>query len=518
MRHSVFSSHNPSYRASALTALATSMLLMQANMTHAEDGKGVTTINNIAQINYSVDAIQQSGISNEVSFTSLSLPLYDISLTQPSLQTINRGSTVEWVNILSNNGTYDEVVALSYDYSSTLSNFKVYQDINKNGLIDDNEMPLTDPSQIKIGQGESIQFIIQALLAADAKDRDTADIKIGAIVVNDESVIASATDSLVVVEPSIEFTNSDFSSIKTSSQVGDNVYVQVSEAQCNVQTDKPDQVWVTIKSPKTGDTYSLKGVETGNNTGKYQLSVATQNNANAIDDKIVQTLKDDNLNVHLDACIAASVGLDQQPTSSDLNLITSDISNNIAIVDDAPTLRVEKEGDVKSAEFGDYVNYTVKVTNDGKAPIYDVELKDALPRGFDYVINSVRVNQTATIDINQVQTTEFKANGKYQVLNLGTIAAGETKNIRYRVLIGSSALGGDGVNRATAHGRDANNNTLASLEAQWPVEVSRGIMNTDSIIIGKVYHDINRDGIQQKKMASWVLQAYVFTWKMAILS
>ena len=82
---------------------------------------------------------------------------------------------------------------------------------------------------------------------------------------------------------------------------------------------------------------------------------------------------------------------------------------------------------------------------------------------------------------------------------MGTIAAGETKNVTYRVLIGSSALGGDGINRATAHGRDQNNNTLSSLEAQWPVEVSRGDMNTDGIIIGKVYHDINRDGIQQKE-------------------
>lgn len=501
MRQSVFSSRKPRYCASALSALATSMLLMQANTTHAEDGKGVTVIHNMAQINYSIDAIQQSGTSNEVSFTSLSLPLYDISLTQPSLQTINRGSTVEWVNVLSNNGTYDEVIALNYDYSSTLSNFKVYQDINRNGLIDDNELPLTDPSQIKIGQGDSVQFIIQALLAADAKDSETADIKIKAAVVNDESITASAIDSLIVIEPSIEFTNADFSNIKSSAQVGDTVYVKVSDAQCNVQTDKPDQVWVTIKSPKTKDSYSLKAIETGNNTGKYQLSAATQNNANAIDDDIIQTLKDDNLTVQLDACIAASVGLEQQPTLSDLNFITSDISSNIAIVDEAPTLRVEKEGDVRAAEFGDYVNYTVKVTNDGKAPVYDVELKDALPRGFDYVNNSVRISQatSTSIDIDQAQTTEFKANGKYQVLNLGTIAAGESRNISYRVLIGSSALGGDGINRATAHGRDANNNTLASLEAQWPVEVSRGIMNTDGIIIGKVYHDINRDGIQQKE-------------------
>ncbi|MFP3398712.1 hypothetical protein SB749_20510, partial [Brevibacterium sp. SIMBA_078] len=79
--------------------------------------KGVTTINNIAQIDYSIESTQQSGTSNQVSFKSLSLPLYDVSLTQPSLQTISRGKTVEWVNILSNNGTYDETIALSYDYS-----------------------------------------------------------------------------------------------------------------------------------------------------------------------------------------------------------------------------------------------------------------------------------------------------------------------------------------------------------------------------------------------------------------
>ena len=351
MRQTVFSSRNPRYRASALTALAASMLLMQANIAHAENGKGVTTINNIAQINYSIDSAQQTGTSNQVTFQSLSMPMYDVSITQPPLQTVNRGSQVEWVNVVSNNGTYDEIIGLSYDYSNTLSNFEVYQDLNKNGVIDANETALTNPNQIKIGQGESIQLIIQALLANDVQDSDTADIKIGAVVLNDESVTASATDSLVVVESGIAFTDSNFSDTKASSQVGENVYVNISEAQCNVQTDKPDQVWVTIKSPKTGDTYSLKGIETGNNTGKYRLLAATQNNANAIDDDIIQTLTDDDLIVRLDACIAPSVSLNQQPTTSDLTMITRDISSDIIMVDDAPALRVEKRRRCKISRF-----------------------------------------------------------------------------------------------------------------------------------------------------------------------
>ncbi len=253
---------------------------------------------------------------------------------------------------------------------------------------------------------------------------------------------ASATDRLIVVEPSIKFTNADFNDTAGTSQVGEKVYVKASYAQCNVQPEKPDQVWVTIKSPKTGDSYSLKAVETGNNTGKYHLSASTQNNANAIDDEIIQTLEGDDLVVSLDACIAPSVDLNEQPNQSDLDYITGNISSNVAIIDNSSTLKVEKEGDVKAAEFGDYVNYTIKVTNDGKVPVYNVELKDALPRGFDYVDNSVRVSPSSDLNINQAQTTEFKAEGKYQVLNLGTLTAGETKNITYRVLIGSSALVG----------------------------------------------------------------------------
>lgn len=499
MRHAVSSSRNPRYRVGALTALATSMLFMQANIVHAEDGKGITNISNIAQTEYSIGSARQNSVSNQVNFKSLTLPQYAIGITQPLLQTVSPDTTVEWINVLSNNGTFDETITLNYTYPSTLSNFKVYEDINKNGLIDANELALINPNQIKIGQGENIQLIVQALTDRNASTGDAAEIKIGAVVLEDESVTASATDSLVIVAPSIYFTTDLFSGSKGSSQVGDNVYLETSYAQCNVQPDQRDQVWVTITSPTTGDTYSLKAIETGNNTGRYQLSAPTQNNANAINDEIIQTVQGDTLSASLDYCIAPSVGLDQAPTKLDFTTQINNISSNIVIVNQSPRLQVTKEGDVRSADFGDYVNYSVNVTNNGEAIAYDVQLKDALPRGFDYVKGSVRVSGNTSIDISQAQTTEFNTDGKYQVLSLGDMSIGDTKTITYRVLIGSSALGGDGINRATAYGRDESNNTLTSMEAQWPIDVSRGLMNTDGIIIGKVYHDINRDGIQQKE-------------------
>ncbi|WP_201592541.1 DUF11 domain-containing protein [Psychrobacter sp. Pi2-51] len=515
MRQIVFSSRNPRYRVGALSALAASMLLMQANIAHAEDGNGVTTINNIAQTNYNVGTSSQSGSSNQVTFKSLTLPEYDVSITQPALKTVNAGDTVQWINVLSNNGTYDETVTLSFDYPSSLSNFTVYQDVNKNGIIDSTDKQIAIDglsAQIALGQAENIQLIIQALTDPNSANGDTAAIKIGAVVIEDESVTAAATDRSIIIKPGIDFTNDKFDGPKGSAQVGSNVYVEASYAQCNVQSDKPDQVWITIKSSKTGDTYSLRGIETGNNTGKYQLSAPTQNNANAINDKIIQTVANDTLTANLEACINPFVDTGSEPLPDDgsntnidnvlVYIDYLDLNTQINIIDENPTLVVTKESDVKSAELGDYVNYTINVTNNGNATAYDVQLKDALPRGFDMVASSVRIDENKSgngVDINQAQTTEFKADGKYQVLSLGNMANGASKKITYRVLIGASSLGGDGTNRATAVASNEQGQSLVSREAQWKIEVERGVMNTDGIIIGKVYHDINRDGIQQKE-------------------
>jgi uncharacterized repeat protein (TIGR01451 family) len=471
---------------------------MQSNIAIAADdtNPNLQIIKNTANASYAVDAVEQSSTSNQVQVKSSALPEYGIELTQPLIQTVEPNTTVNWVNVLKNTSYSNQTVELSLDVAPSLSNVKVYQDLNSNGIIDgeDSEIIFDNlTAQIKLGQSENIELVVQALSDANGESGDTADIKIGAVVLEDESITASAVDSLVIVEPKINFTTPNFDGDKSTSQLGNNVYIEANYAQCNVQLDKPDQVWVTITSSLTGDKYSLKAIETGNSTGKYQLSAPTQNNANAIDDDIIQTLQGDTLTAALDACIKAD-GTKEE--------ITNNLSSTLDIVDDNPTLVVTKESEVKSAELGDYVSYTINVTNNGNTTAYDVALKDALPRGFDMVSNSVRIDKNNTdngVDINQPQTTEFSAEGKYQVLNLGNLGANETKEITYRVLVGATALGGDGINRAIAVANNEQGQSIVSREAQWQIEVERGVMNTDGIIIGKVYHDINRDGIQQKE-------------------
>ncbi|WP_040642600.1 SdrD B-like domain-containing protein [Psychrobacter aquaticus] len=490
-----------------ISALSLAMLLMQSNMAFAAPDSLVQLINNTAQASYNINNQAEMTIStasNPVQVKVSTLPEYGISLTQQPLLTVMPNALVKWVNVLNNTSYSDQTVELTLDVSPTLSNLKVYQDLNKNGIIDsaDTEVIFDNLSaQIKLGHSESIQFIVQALSDANGKSGDTASIKIGAVVLEDPSVsAANATNNLLIVAPDIKFTTPNFDENKNTSQIDENVYIDASYAQCNVQLDKPDQVWVTITSLLTGDKYSLKAIETGNSTGKYQLSAPTQNNANAINDKLIQTLANDTLTAGLDACIAPSVGTgaDQLPSDGDFTIRIDGLNTQINIVNDNPSLVVTKESEVKSAELGDYVSYTINVTNSGNSTAYDVQLKDTLPRGFDYVDGSVRVNQTADIDINKVQTTEFKTDGKYQVLSLGNMANGETKKITYRVLVGASSLGGDGINRATAVANNEQGQSVVSREAQWKIDVERGVMNTDGIIVGKVYHDINRDGIQQK--------------------
>ncbi|GAA0797246.1 hypothetical protein GCM10009110_01410 [Psychrobacter piscatorii] len=481
-----------------LSALTVAMLLMQSHSAFAAPVI-IDTINNTADARYTINDTQTtlSVASNTVQLQTVNADQYSISFDAGSKQTVMAGSKVTWKNTITNTG-YDAVtINLNFNYPSSLSNFEVYQDLNKNGIIDASDRLITGLDQIKLGQSERLDLIIQAVTNSNASDGSSTDIKVGATVLEDSSVTASVKDSFVIVAPGVHFTTPDFLSDKSSTQINDNVYLEAGYTQCNVQTDKPDQIWVTITSPTTGDTYSLKGIETGNNTGKYRLSAPTEKNANAIKDSIIQTMTGDTLQAKLVACIDPSVGLDETPSKSDFTTNISGYSSEISIVDNNPSLQVKKEGDLKSAALGDYVNYTINITNNGAATAYDVQLKDALPRGFEYVKGSVRYADNDLL-INSMQTTEFQAEGKYQVLHLGDLPQGTSREITYRVLIGSSALGGDGVNRAVATTRMNNDQILSSREAQWHVDVDRGVMNTDGIIIGKLYHDINRDGIQQK--------------------
>lgn len=468
-----------------LSLLASSILLIQMNPALAANGRDIIQIDNTADANYVVDShegIVNTIKSNTTRVQAFSLPKYDITLTQPLTITIKPGNEVQWQNTLENTGTFDANVAVSFTTPNTLSNFQVYIDANNNGMIDSNETEL-QPT-ISIQAGEQIHLIVKALTSTELKDGDTVDVPITAVVQEDNTVQASATDSLVAIVPSMVYKDPTYQNNLSQTSAGQPVYIEVGLAYCNADPTQVDNVWLNVTSSKTGDTIRLKAVETGVNTGKYRISAPTELNANAIADAVIQTLDGDTLTAEADKCEGAD--------GSNTGVISDKISTSINVINNQTALSISKEANVKSAEIGDFVDYTIKVTNVGKTDAADVVVKDDLPLGFTYVKNSVRVG-------GQKYTQDFVQSGKYMTLGLNSLKVNETKKVTYRVVLGANAASGTGTNIAFAEGKDSLTGSIVqSPLREAHVDVTAGVLNTDGIIIGKVYADLNRDGIQQK--------------------
>lgn len=149
------------------------------------------------------------------------------------------------------------------------------------------------------------------------------------------------------------------------------------------------------------------------------------------------------------------------------------------------SLFVKKAASNKTAEIGEFEEYTVTVANRGTIDSTNVAITDTLPRGFIYVQGSMRVNGMKVDD-------PFGGKGPYLKLGLGTLTPNKEVKVQYRVYIGPNALNGDGINRVRA--KDAQG--LESNEASAKVEVIPGAMISDGFIVGKVFTDCNRNGIQ----------------------
>lgn len=149
------------------------------------------------------------------------------------------------------------------------------------------------------------------------------------------------------------------------------------------------------------------------------------------------------------------------------------------------SLFVKKVASTKTAEIGEFEEYTVTVANRGTADSTNVLITDTLPRGFVYVQGSMRVDGTKVEDPQG-------GKGPYLKLGLGTLNPNKEVKVQYRVYIGPNALNGDGINRVRA--KDAKG--TESNEAAAKVEVTPGAMISDGFIVGKIFTDCNRNGVQ----------------------
>ena len=142
------------------------------------------------------------------------------------------------------------------------------------------------------------------------------------------------------------------------------------------------------------------------------------------------------------------------------------------------------------AMVGDLVPYIIKITNNESKDANNLTLNDLIPAGFKYVNNSGRYTD-ANGTITKVNPT-----GARPIAFTGiNVPAGQTVYLRYILVVGAGVTPGDYVNKA--HSLNAagfqNSNT-----AQATVQVTADALFDDSLIFGKVFHDINRNGRQDK--------------------
>ena len=151
-------------------------------------------------------------------------------------------------------------------------------------------------------------------------------------------------------------------------------------------------------------------------------------------------------------------------------------------------LVLRKDASKRQAEFGDFIDYALTVTNKTGFPVTGLTLSDSLPPGFAYVANSTRLN--GAIVPNPAGGAGPGLIFQYPAL---TIAPDQSAMVRYRVRIGVGApTDGDAINRARA-----GSGPIQSNLASWTVRVTGGVFSDDAFAFGKVYMDCKRDGRQQ---------------------
>lgn len=149
-------------------------------------------------------------------------------------------------------------------------------------------------------------------------------------------------------------------------------------------------------------------------------------------------------------------------------------------------LFLEKTVNRQVVELGEFLEYTVRVSNGTGTDFSSVSVTDELPVGFSYVSGTTRVNDSPVPD-------PTGGAGPRLEFNLGPLADGSKATLVYRVRAGPGAGSGDRYNRAQAAGVSPTG-TLLSNVGTVKVRVEPGVFTDRGILFGKVFVDRNGNG------------------------
>ncbi len=150
----------------------------------------------------------------------------------------------------------------------------------------------------------------------------------------------------------------------------------------------------------------------------------------------------------------------------------------------ADLLRIEKSANKSEARIGDVVTYTITMENTGIIDAVDTRIHDKIPAGFKYIKDRV------TLD--GVPIAEPTGN-RPLVFDVGTVAVGQTKVLKYQLVIGSGVVVGDYQNVAIA--RHISGLQISNIATEAVTVILDPLFDLGTTI-GKVFYDRNENGIQ----------------------
>lgn len=148
------------------------------------------------------------------------------------------------------------------------------------------------------------------------------------------------------------------------------------------------------------------------------------------------------------------------------------------------SLFIQKTANKTTAEVGDFVDYSVKLNNVGKVALPATVVNDNLPAGFAYVRGTANLGGVPLAD---------PAGDAGPVLQfaVGAIATGGQPVLTYRLRVGVGSQSGNGINTAQAA-----SGAVRSNRSSVRVRVVGGVFSNKAYVIGKVFADCSRDGVQ----------------------
>ncbi|MCP1335942.1 hypothetical protein [Futiania mangrovi] len=148
-------------------------------------------------------------------------------------------------------------------------------------------------------------------------------------------------------------------------------------------------------------------------------------------------------------------------------------------LDPRRALVLAKSASAEAADAGDFLSYTLRLTNSDAADAVNVEIADTLPFGLRYQHGSLAINGTRT------GNPAIGPDGRTLTVSLALLPAGNTVEISYVAEVTGAARPGMAINRATA-AADAG---FRSNVATAAVRIRDDLFRSQAIIAGRVMID-----------------------------